>query len=371
MNKIFLRSRNKMKKLFNISANLKSDRGATAVYVAIMLVVFIGMAALAVDVGYLMVARNESQNAADAAALAGARRLGENYYIPISPVTTDVITVAQNTAAQNKVAGLNLSATAGDNVVTKIGTWDSTRTPRFVETATGPDAVQVETRRQGGTTSGAIGTFFAPIFKLIDPASPDTVNVGATACAAISGICTATPGIPLGIGKSWFTHIAANRGCTQIAVNDTTQSCAGWTNLSTDKFKQQQVQDMLTGKTPMPTLHSGDRAEFGNGTVTPVLTDLDNLFRDKIKYRDQKTFDAAGNVLTWTTSVVVYDDGNVCIAPNAEYTIIGFATITITDVITTGNDKGPVGVINCNLAKEVRGSCFYAGTYGTIPGLVQ
>ncbi len=44
-----------------------------------MLVVFIGFTALAIDVGYMMVARNQLHNAADASALAGARQLGENY----------------------------------------------------------------------------------------------------------------------------------------------------------------------------------------------------------------------------------------------------------------------------------------------------
>ena len=64
-----------MKKLFNVSAKLKSEKGVTLVYVALLLVVFLGMAALAVDVGYLMVSKNELQNAADAAALAGASYL--------------------------------------------------------------------------------------------------------------------------------------------------------------------------------------------------------------------------------------------------------------------------------------------------------
>ena len=58
-----------MKKLFDISAKLKSQKGVTAVYVAIMLVVFIGAAAFAIDVGYNRVVRNQLQNAADSAAL--------------------------------------------------------------------------------------------------------------------------------------------------------------------------------------------------------------------------------------------------------------------------------------------------------------
>ncbi len=51
------------------------QRGTVIVYVAILIMVLIGFAALAVDMGHLYVARNELQDAADAGALAGAGRL--------------------------------------------------------------------------------------------------------------------------------------------------------------------------------------------------------------------------------------------------------------------------------------------------------
>ncbi len=51
------------------------QRGAILVMMVILLVVLIGMTALALDVGRLMVLRTEMQNAADAAALAGAVEL--------------------------------------------------------------------------------------------------------------------------------------------------------------------------------------------------------------------------------------------------------------------------------------------------------
>ena len=54
---------------------LKSERGAVAVIVAILIALFIMFTALAVDIGHLYVAHNELQNAADAGALAGARFL--------------------------------------------------------------------------------------------------------------------------------------------------------------------------------------------------------------------------------------------------------------------------------------------------------
>lgn len=50
----------------------KKQQGAVAVLVAVMMTMLLSFAALALDVGNMMVSRNELQNAADAAALAGA-----------------------------------------------------------------------------------------------------------------------------------------------------------------------------------------------------------------------------------------------------------------------------------------------------------
>ncbi len=55
-----------MKQLIN------EQRGAVAIIVAFLMFVLLGFAAFAVDFGYLYGVKNELQNAADAAALAGA-----------------------------------------------------------------------------------------------------------------------------------------------------------------------------------------------------------------------------------------------------------------------------------------------------------
>ena len=49
---------------------LRDQRGASAVLIALLLVVLLGIAALAIDLGYLYVTRYELQNVADSAALA-------------------------------------------------------------------------------------------------------------------------------------------------------------------------------------------------------------------------------------------------------------------------------------------------------------
>jgi len=53
----------------------RSHRGATVVFVALALVALLSFAALAVDLGYIYVVKNELQNAADSGALAGAQVL--------------------------------------------------------------------------------------------------------------------------------------------------------------------------------------------------------------------------------------------------------------------------------------------------------
>jgi hypothetical protein len=57
--------------------NDESDQGAVLVFVAVMVVVLLGMGALVVDVGRLYVERRELQNGADAAALAVAQDCAE------------------------------------------------------------------------------------------------------------------------------------------------------------------------------------------------------------------------------------------------------------------------------------------------------
>ena len=55
-----------------MKAHLRSDSGQTLVWLALGMFVLLGIAALAVDVGKLYGERRQMQNAADAAALAGA-----------------------------------------------------------------------------------------------------------------------------------------------------------------------------------------------------------------------------------------------------------------------------------------------------------
>src|SRR5439155_17760613 len=88
----------------------RAERGQTIVLVAVALVSLLGMAALAIDVTTLYVARGELQRAADAAALAGAKAFVD------SGVTSDPANITRQTLAQTMATSVINSILAQNQV---------------------------------------------------------------------------------------------------------------------------------------------------------------------------------------------------------------------------------------------------------------
>jgi uncharacterized membrane protein len=89
-----------MRKGRKFSRKRDTQRGITLFMVAGGLVILLGIAALAIDLASLYVARNEAQRAADAAALAGAKAFVDTGFA--SGLVTQ--TVVQNIATQRAIA---------------------------------------------------------------------------------------------------------------------------------------------------------------------------------------------------------------------------------------------------------------------------
>src|SRR6516162_11339861 len=79
-------------------------RGAVAPLCALLIVPLLGMCAYSIDVGYIIVCHTDLQNAADAAALAGAERLQGLYVQYMSPGLTATQQAAILTQAITNVA---------------------------------------------------------------------------------------------------------------------------------------------------------------------------------------------------------------------------------------------------------------------------
>ena len=196
----------------------KANKGQVLVLVALSLVVFIGFAALAIDVAYFYHTRHQLQGAADAAALAGAVLLmGEKDDFNLNP---DVLRQegarqeAWKFACKNKAAGLkvylasyddssnceeapdytDLNGTNADGGDIVVGNWDSTKSPPFTlangTTKLRINALKVVARRTDNPAAGTgmpqVKTFFGGIFGVIPGGSAiNYVKIDVKAIAAL------------------------------------------------------------------------------------------------------------------------------------------------------------------------------------------
>jgi hypothetical protein len=104
-----------------ISRRRYNERGQTILFVALALVSLLGMAALAIDVVTLYVARSEIQRAADATALAAAKAVADSGFTTL-PATDPNFANAQNLAQIMATAAINpmVSANAPNLVAGQV-----------------------------------------------------------------------------------------------------------------------------------------------------------------------------------------------------------------------------------------------------------
>ena len=352
------------------------NEGATIVLVAVGLVAFMSVAALAVDIGYLMVARNELQNAADSAALAAARYIGRTLQGKTQSqqqsyqFTQDAIAaVAADAATKNTAGGTSVTLAAADIVV---GNWDSSRPAgsRFYNPGNMimPDAVQVTTRRDS-VQNGPLLTFFARVFGATSMAT------SATATAALTGESTVGPGglpVPVGISKAWFNPNSCNQNI-QFSPTGSLVGCAGWTLFDTSNVNDNDEKRLLpriengTFQSPPVVAGTTQFSFIGGNLSNPTFDNFKSLF-DSMKVKNDGVLDADNDPNTWTTVVVVYNMSD-CSNPNSTYTIVGFATAVISNVDV--HAKIIDAKVICNMVDEGRSGGGAYGTKGSIPGLVQ
>jgi hypothetical protein len=152
-------------------------RGIALIWIAIVGMVLIGLAGLALDTGYVLWTAHQLQNAADAAALAGANSVA----FDTAQSTADAVF----TAAANKAAGASVQLDAGSDVT--IGSYD--RAARsFSAGGSKPDAVKARARRTDGSPGGPLNLVFGPMFGI------STSNVSREAIAVTSPL---RPGVIL------------------------------------------------------------------------------------------------------------------------------------------------------------------------------
>jgi uncharacterized membrane protein len=149
-----------------LSRQRPGEQGQTIILVAISLVSLLAMAALAIDIVTLYAARSETQRAADAAALAGAKAVADSGITTL--LLTDPNFVTVKPWAEN-VANAQINAVLQNNLV--AGVAPNLASATFDWTRQGNPVVTVK------LNSSNLPTFFSKIWT----ASPPTAAATATA----------------------------------------------------------------------------------------------------------------------------------------------------------------------------------------------
>jgi hypothetical protein len=401
-----------------LSRESRNQKGVILVLVALLLVVLFGFVALAVDVGFYMVARNELQNIADGAALAACGELGAIYqnmshqdqqdYICENP--DSIIEKAVQVGANNRAVGLEGVVIEARDVI--IGKWNLPENrDELTPTPNQPDGVRVIVRRDGKANS-QVSTFFARALG-IDAFQ----NLEREATAALTGQSTTEPGeleLPVGISSYFFLD---GNFCNDFIVFSPTNdpdSCAGWNSYDISPPNDNLLRSILNGGVTSPettadeTVFNFIGGNLSNPTfdallllfmrrgydtqadgVTPAQTDqngdpvtgplpdgtlnTDPLYEDgeRAYYPDDNQNPTPRNRHRWETTVVVYDRDD-CSNPNTSILIKGYAKIAMTNV-QNAPEKRIEGKIMCDLFSDfqTRGGGGEFGVKGTIPGLVK
>ena len=180
---------------------LNPRAGQAVATVAVALLALLGFAGMAIDIGLVLIVRNEMQNAADAAALAGASQLYEG-------APTPNWTRAQDSAAKavtrNKV--LNTALTGGTY---QTGYWNMTGTPAGMQSKTknpllvdDRPGIKVTITKAAGSNGGPVSLILAPLVGI------STMNLKVTAVAVVSYPATVAQGqlMPVAITKCLYDN---------------------------------------------------------------------------------------------------------------------------------------------------------------------
>jgi Flp pilus assembly protein TadG len=343
--------------------NARRQRGATTIFLAVLLVALFGFSALVIDLGLALVTKTELQNTSDAGTLAGARELALVYKEKGQYTSYKDYTLSSSDKAriQSKMSSITQANTAAGETVSILasdvvyGTYDnSTGTIKAQEK--GVKAVELKSRRDE-TINGELQLSTARVLGI------PTLGVDATSAAALSPLGTVPAGygeIPIGISSYWFdSHSCENDRTIKFYPTGSMDGCAGWHTFEEMPANASRLKTILNGLEAgtysSPETTAGETYyNFTGGAVASRFPDMKSLY-------DAKK-DANGD---WLVTVPVYQQ-NSCSNPNGSTLIIGFAKARVYG-IETAPSSTILAEVQCGIVEEGQGGG--PNDYGTLYGL--
>jgi Flp pilus assembly protein TadG len=255
--------------------------GNIAVAVALSLVMIMGFSTLVVDVGNLYLVRNELQNAADAAALAGARHFYPSATSGATASSTPLWSSAEleaSTAAPDHTSN-NVLIT---DYETRSGYWDLNNpitSGDLPDRKTNPGAndvpaLQVTVRRASGANGGPVRNFFAAIL------GTPTTDVSATAIAICASPGRMEPGLllPMVISSAVANQRSTYHDASHVvrigsSYHYPTSEAGQWTSFDLNSNSSDIIRGLFTTGNPS-ALGIGDNIWISTGTKATLYSSV-------------------------------------------------------------------------------------------------
>lgn len=347
----------------------ENKKGIALVYIAILIVALIGLLGLAIDIGYLYVAKGQLQNAADASALAGAARIKFPVTGPAAFQQYSARSAAQTFALKNYaarepvvVASDPTSNTLSDITVTggndiTFGHWSSNR---YHEGLTPVNAIRVRTRRTvpdaTADNQGQVSTFFGRIFSLLPGGgvgfpfmSPAAEAIAITPPPPILGtpLCIITCGFvtPLTVDSTQRNVTPGTRFF--VKKQDGTPNI-GWTSFFDKNTSGPTIAGYINNPASIPPNLCSNCINTTEGIVNPAFCDL------LVKFRaESANYTVNGvSIRGYKVRIPILSSLQECSGshagcftdpgyqPGDPFKVVGFTEAIITDVIPQGNCPG-------------------------------
>jgi hypothetical protein len=340
----------------------REERGVTTLVVIFGLVALIAAAALAIDVGMIMESRTQLQNAADGAALAGARQLlgsdGTTVQIPAAQ------TAAVGTGASNVSVGNASLSIRTDPADMEFGRWDFASRDQVPPTDPSDpeqvDSIRV-TARMDNVANGPLTSLFAAVLGRTG------FQIGAEATAWVGFAGNSLPGnvaFPIAVDccqlagpdcqSDYCQYITTNPpnpcplddpqsvdtgdvSCLQFFATGGQNAC--WTQFSESdsSVNTNDMVDIIQDGTDTE-ISAGDEVFVDNGTKTGVVNEIDDRFQGNGYYNGNPSgtdryapFDGVNDSWVVGLPVIECQTGINC-ASGDPMEIVGFVCFEIREV---------------------------------------
>jgi Flp pilus assembly protein TadG len=350
------------------------QRGAVLVLVAVMMAFMLTMVAFAVDVGFMHCAKTDLQRSADAAAIAACWELRKTPSATTPDMTSTEVTNARTQAVSyaglNKVLNAATSvnsntsnSTSGDVVVGYLSSPSSPSCAMDTSQLTKDNSVKVTVRRSSAE-NGTVPLFFAKVLGL----SSETMSASATAAILSNFNSFKIPSnsdtigiLPFALDKyTWDTMLA---GTVQTGPDG---------GLGTDLWNYNSSTGAVTSGSdgvhevnlyPQKSVQSTAPGNRGTVDIGPSGNSTSDIARQIVYGVNQSDLNAIGGALTFDSNGHIFLNGDTGISAgikdelnsikgkpriipifdvvagngnNAQYEIVAFAGVRITDVKLNG-----------------------------------